>query len=116
MAATKSRVVTDQFGNLEMIIHPDTDEQLDTVPQFSPPGSLTVDLLKVDYDGVKRPRDLLALLQPTLNEKNRIAGILCEAKIEAIDVAQAIEADVIAAKEKLAEAVELGVPIGSAKL
>lgn len=112
MAVTKTRIITDKAGNLQMIIHPDDDAQLDNVPEFSPQGSLIADVLKTDYDAVKGPRDVLALLQPILNAKSRVAGILYQAKIEALDVAAAIDADVAAADAKIADAKPPGPVVG----
>lgn len=109
MSASKVRIVTDQSGNLQMIIHPDDDAQLGNVPEFSPQGSLIADVLKSDYDAVNGPRDVLALLQPILNAKSRVAGILYQAKIEAIDVSAAIDADVAAAEAKVSQAIKDGV-------
>lgn len=109
MLATKTRIITDQSGNFQMIIHPDDDAQLDNVPEFSPLGTIMADVLKADYDAAKDAHSILALLQPILNAKSRTAGILCQAKIDAIDLSASIAAAVDAAQIKTGEAISLGI-------
>lgn len=108
-SATKSRIVTDLAGNIQMIIHPDDDAQLDNVPEFSPPGTIKADVLKVDYDAAKDARSMLALLQPVLNAKSRTAGILFQAKIDAIDLSATLAVAVEAAQAKISKAIADGV-------
>jgi len=91
MAATLSRIVFDQAGNVRMVVHPDWDAQL-ADPAFAPQGSVWVDVPRADYQGCASRRDLLVLAKPVITAKSVAAGLAILTRIQAIDDAFAPDA------------------------
>jgi len=84
MAATLSRIIFDQAGNIRMVVHPDRDTQL-ADPAFAPQESVWADVSRTDYQACASWRDLLVLAKPVITAKSVAAGLAIVAQIEAID-------------------------------
>jgi hypothetical protein len=86
MTATLSRIVLDQAGNIQMIVHPDRDAQLADAA-FAPQGAVWADVSRADYQACGGRRDLLALAGPAIAAKSAAAGLAVAAQIRAMDAA-----------------------------
>ena len=84
MAATLSRVVFDQAGNVRMVVHPDWDAQL-ADPAFAPQGLVWADVPWIECQVCTSQRDLLVLAKPVITAESVAAGLAIAARIQAID-------------------------------
>lgn len=85
MAATVSRIILDAQGNLQMVVHPDKDSQLDD-PAFAPSGTTQCDIPREAFSGVSTRRDLMAVAQPFVAMSgNDTLAKLVQARIDLID-------------------------------
>ncbi len=93
MAATLSRIVLGPDGDVQMIVHPDSDTQLSNVPEFSPAGLTFADVLRTNYNAVANGRGLYALIQPVIAAKRQILGDIITQRIALIDALQQLQTD-----------------------
>lgn len=91
MAATLSRVITDRLGNEEIIVHPDSDSQLND-PAFQAKG--TQQQYDLPYRGWGNRRSFLVFLQQKAADAGRvILAALIQKRIDLIDAIAQFEAD-----------------------
>ena len=74
----KTAVIYNASGKIVMIVHPDTDSQLDD-PAFNPPGCTQVRIDRPIYDQCSSEADLNVVVIPFItdpNLKSAIQGII----------------------------------------
>lgn len=81
MPATKAHLVFDFLANLQMIVLPDDDTQLDD-PAFSPSGTISVKVPLAGYQGCGQQVDILQLAVGPLMAANHAVGILLQQQIQ----------------------------------
>lgn len=83
MAATLSRVITDRLGNEAMIVHPDSDEELNQ-PAYQATG--TNQQYDLPYRGWTDIRDFLVKLQAKVSAAGRpIVAAIIQKRIDLAD-------------------------------
>jgi hypothetical protein len=81
MAATKAQLVFDMAANLQMIVLPDGDGELDD-PAFNPVGTICVRVPLADYHSSAAPVDVLQLALGPVMAADQDVGQLLQQKIQ----------------------------------